>query len=197
MWPWEHLVVGYLSYSLFVHARYGRAPGAAPVVAVAFGTQFPDLVDKPLAWTLGLLPTGTSLAHSLFVALALSGLAVAAGRAVDRPTVGLGFAAGYLSHLPADVLYPLLVGREPAITFLLWPLVSQPPVEAGIGFGETVRVLFGKFAAAIARPDAAGYLGAELAALLVAAGVWVYDGLPPARRLWRGWRRARSTEDEP
>ena len=37
MWPWEHVAVGYLLYSAYVHLRYGESPGKLPTFAVAFG----------------------------------------------------------------------------------------------------------------------------------------------------------------
>lgn len=84
MWPWEHLAVGYIGYSLSVRLAGRGVPRPRPVVALAVGTQFPDLVDKPLSWTLGVLPSGHSLAHSLFAALPLATLAVTVGVALDR-----------------------------------------------------------------------------------------------------------------
>jgi hypothetical protein len=61
MWPWEHLAVGYLLYSVSC-VLWGRYPTRIGVAALAFGTQFPDLVDKPLGWWLGVLPSGQSFA---------------------------------------------------------------------------------------------------------------------------------------
>jgi hypothetical protein len=69
MWPWEHVVVGYLAYSAVSHAVAGRAPSGRAAIAVAFAALLPDLVDKPLAWGLGVLPSGRSFAHSLVVAV--------------------------------------------------------------------------------------------------------------------------------
>ena len=65
MWPWGHLAVGYLVYSGLSRWRFGRLPGSVATLAVALGTQLPDLVDKPLAWTVNVLASGRSLAHSL------------------------------------------------------------------------------------------------------------------------------------
>jgi len=64
MWPWGHAAVGYLAYSLGYRASDRRLTGAA-VIALGVGTQFPDLIDKPLGWTFGVLPGGRTLAHSL------------------------------------------------------------------------------------------------------------------------------------
>ena len=48
MWPWEHLTIGYLAYSLLSRLAWRRPPTVGTAITVAFGTQFPDLVDKPL-----------------------------------------------------------------------------------------------------------------------------------------------------
>jgi hypothetical protein len=90
-------------------------------------TQLPDLVDKPLAWSLHLLPSGRSLAHSVLVAVPLVLLVwvVASHRGHGR--LGVLFAFGYLSHLYAD--YYRVVLHVPAeqwplrLAGLYWPLL--------------------------------------------------------------------------
>ena len=61
MWPWEHLAFGYLLWSLWLRARGRSLPGDWEALVLVFATQLPDLVDKPLAWQLGVLPGGRSL----------------------------------------------------------------------------------------------------------------------------------------
>ncbi|UPV74354.1 metal-dependent hydrolase [Halorussus limi] len=189
MWPWEHLAVGYLCYSLLVRLSGRGAPRPWPVVALAVGTQFPDLVDKPLAWTVGVLPSGHSLAHSLFAALPVAALAVTVGAALGRrrdgsERVGAAFALGYLSHLPADVFYPALVGGEPNYGFLFWPVVPAAETEVGVGFAEMVRLLLGRYVRRLARGEVSPYLAVELGLLASVFGLWVLDGLPPLRWVW-------------
>jgi hypothetical protein len=195
MWPWEHLAVGYLCYSLVVHLFARRAPRGGPVIALAVGTQFPDLVDKPLAWTLGVLPAGHSLAHSLFVALPVSALAITVAWTLDRRQVGAAFAFGYLSHLPADVLYPVLIGREANVGFLFWPLV--PAVESGtdVGFVAMVRALFGQYVTELGSATLSPYLALELGLFLAVFLLWLYDGMPPLRSLWSRFRLGIGVEE--
>ncbi|MFC4448408.1 metal-dependent hydrolase [Halorussus aquaticus] len=195
MWPWEHLAVGYLCYSLLVHALYGRAPRAWPVAAVALGTQFPDLVDKPLAWTFGVLPSGHSLAHSLFAALPVAALAVTVAAALDRRSVGAAFAFGYLSHLPADVFYPLLVGGEPNYGFLLWPAIPASGTETGVGFLAMVRTLFARYVTELASGAISAYVAVELGLLASVVALWLYDGTPPLRSVWSRVRVSRPAEE--
>ena len=127
MWPWGHLAVGYLLYSVGVRLRYRRPPDGPAAVALAFGTQFPDLVDKPLAWSLGLIPNGRSLAHSLLTAIVLVTVLELLLRRYDAGSVATAFGVGYLSHLFTDALYPALAGEYYFLGFLAWPIV--PPVE--------------------------------------------------------------------
>jgi len=177
MWPWEHLAVGYLCYSLFLRLTAQDRPRTGDVVAVAVGSQFPDLIDKPLGWGTTLLPSGTSLAHSLLFAVPIAVFVVVLAWALDRMSIGFGFSIAYLAHLPGDVLYPAMIGGEPKLSFLLWPLVpvnSSPPV-AVVG---RVNELAMEFIEVLATP--AGYRFLMLEALLLGLTVllWRADGLP-------------------
>jgi membrane-bound metal-dependent hydrolase YbcI (DUF457 family) len=158
MWPWGHAAVGYLCYSALRVARADALPVArAPVLAVGVGTQVPDLVDKPLAWELGLLPGGRSLAHSLVILLPL--LAVLWIRAApENRRLVAAFGVGLLSHPLADALYPILDGEIRALTFLAWPLLPLPAYDpSAYGLFEhllslrlTPRVIFEFALAAVA-----------------------------------------------
>ena len=195
MWPWEHLAVGYLCYSLLVHLFGRRAPRAWPVVAVAVGTQFPDLIDKPLAWTVGVLPSGHSLAHSLFAAVPAAALAVTVAWGLGRTQVGVAFAFGYLSHLPGDVFYPVLIGGEPDYGFLFWPVVPADGAETGVGFLEMVRYLFSRYLTELAQGEVATYLAIELGLMASVALLWLYDGAPPLRSVWSRLRLSQPVEE--
>jgi len=72
MWPWGHLAVGYVAFSVFVRFRLGRQPSGHAALALAVATQLPDLIDKPLAWQFGLLSSGISVAHSILVGVPLA-----------------------------------------------------------------------------------------------------------------------------
>lgn len=58
----------YVPYALDTLVRERRLPNAKHTVVPLYATQLPDLIDKPLAWSVGILPTGRSLAHSLLTA---------------------------------------------------------------------------------------------------------------------------------
>jgi hypothetical protein len=197
MWPWEHLAVGYLCYSLAAHAFVGRAPRESSAVALAVGTQFPDLVDKPLAWTFAVLPAGHSLAHSLFVALPVSVFVVTAAWRLGHRQVGVAFAFGYLSHLPADVFYPVLLGGVANVGFLFWPVVPTVEPQPGLGFVEMVRLLFARYVTELRSGRVAAYLAAEVGLLLSAFLVWLWDGTPPLRSLWSRVGHGPEVEEAP
>jgi hypothetical protein len=176
MWPWEHLALAYLLYALYTRGRLGRPPGDRDTLALAVGTQFPDLVDKPLGWGLGLLRDGV-FAHSLFVAVPVSLLV--AGLAAHRgwAAVGWAFGFGYLSHLPADALYGVVFGQPPNVGFLLWPLVGQR-TAARTGLLENLTYYLSRYQSFLLSGDGLLYLGVEIALLAAATAVWVADGTP-------------------
>ncbi|WP_132059388.1 metal-dependent hydrolase [Halorussus amylolyticus] len=167
MWPWGHLAVGYLSYSILVRVRTRRAPESLPTVALAFGTQFPDLVDKPLAWTLGVLPNGRSLTHSLLVAALVVGAVGLVLRRRNRTAVADAFAVGYLTHIAGDAVFPLLAGEYGELGFLLWPVV--PAIE------YTTRP---SFVGHLRSFSVTAFTGVELLGALAVVGLWVLDGTP-------------------
>lgn len=167
MWPWGHLAVGYLLYSTLVRARTGRAPSGPAALAVALGTQFPDLIDKPLAWGLGVLPHGRTLAHSLFTATIVVVLGYAYARHRGRAELGVAFGVGYLTHPFADGLLPLVQGHTEYVAYLLWPLFGLPFYSTD----ATVLVSLGWF-------DLTVYGLFQLGLAVVAYAVWVADGRP-------------------
>jgi len=125
MWPPGHLAVGYLAYTLYRQVREGQTPESAATVALAAGTQFPDIVDKPLSWTLAVLPTGRTLAHSVVTAAAVTVIVGRCARAVNRVAFGNAFTIGYGSHLLADLYAAVAAGDAETNWFLFWPIVSQ------------------------------------------------------------------------
>ncbi len=183
MWPWEHLAFGYLAYSSYRHFRTGHPPRGDAVVALAVATQLPDIVDKPLAWTLSVLPSGHSLAHSLVTAVPLSAGALVLAHRANRTDIGVAFTVGYLSHLAGDIIYPLAIGTDASFNFLLWPLVPVPPDSSSLGFLARFHEYFGEYLAHLGDPAVTGYIVLELGLLLGAACLWVFDGVPGLPRV--------------
>lgn len=174
MWPWGHLAVGYLSYTLFSRVGIGRSPTASTTLAVAVGTQFPDLIDKPLAWTFGILASGRSLAHSLLIASAVIVLVSLVSRRQKRSSLAIAFGIGYLSHLVADAVLPLARGEYQFITFLGWP-ITRPPLDS-----EKMS-----FISQFMSMEFTPFFILQLVLVGVAAIVWWYDDAPGLQRLRR------------
>jgi hypothetical protein len=177
MWPWGHLAVAYLLSTGYVRARFDRPMGGAPVLWLAVGSQFPDLVDKPLAWYVGVLPTGRSLAHSLLVLLPVIALAYALARRYGQRESGVAFGIGGLSHVGTDAL-PALWNPDATATFLLWPVLSVTPYEGSPG-------ILALFQSSLSDP----YFLVELSLVAIAAGVWYRDGFPGLGTLARTSKR--------
>ena len=171
MWPWGHLAVGYLLYSFWCRVD-NRSPTALGTVTVAFGTQFPDLIDKPLAWTFAILPTGRTLMHSLLTATLLLGvLWISTRRYKKRLPLG-AFAIGYLSHLAMDVFLPFMQGRFQDMSFLLWPLLPSP------SYGTSKS-----FVAHFANFNLTPFALFQFVLTGIALAVWIAEGTPGASEL--------------
>lgn len=172
MLPWGHAAVGYLLYSLYSRWRLGRPPIGLTVFALGFGTQFPDLIDKPLTWTIPLLPYGRSLAHSLFSFVLILFVLRILFRYPDQRALTTAFGIGYGTHLIGDGLGPVLHGNYFALGYLLWPLTDVPEghsrsfIEFFLSLEPTPMMLFG--------------VALSVFTLLL----WVYDGMPGIKDLF-------------
>lgn len=184
MWPWDHVAIAYVVYSLSVRATGGRPPDVGVVVALVVGSQVPDLVDKPLGWILDVLPSGVSLAHSLLFAVPVCLAVVAWLARRGRPDRGVAFTVGYLLHLPADAFYPLVLGAEAKSWLFLWPLT---PGEHSSPTSVTSHLLelLTRFGDVVFSPRGLAIVGIELALLATALLLWSLDGCP-GRRLVAG-----------
>lgn len=190
MWPWDHLALGYVAYSLLRRAT-GRAPPSALAVGfVVVGSQLADLIDKPLGWVLHVLPSGASMAHSLLFAVPVCLLVVAWRARRGAPDQGLAFAVAYLLHLPADAYYPVVLGGQAKPYIVFWPVVPgqhSSPADAS----AYLLSLIGDFAGALTGPGGVYLVALELAFVGSAVLLWYLDGLPgvPVDRGRRGGRR--------
>ncbi|MFB6130395.1 MAG: metal-dependent hydrolase [Salinigranum sp.] len=178
MWPWGHLGFGYLLLTSYDHLLGGRRPGDVEALALAFGTQFPDLIDKPLAWSLGVLPGGRTLAHSVFTATVVIAVVIGVTRRRRATRVGVGFGLGYVSHLVGDSVWSVAAGDYGALSFLLWPALPLPGYDTETGILRHFAEL--EFTPVVA-------VGLVLGA--IAVGAWVRDGMPGLRLLRDAVRR--------
>ncbi|WP_158855657.1 metal-dependent hydrolase [Halorhabdus sp. CUG00001] len=169
MWPWGHLAAGYLLYTAFERVLTDHPPGDLATIWLVVGTQLPDLIDKPLAWTLQVLPSGRSFGHSLLILVPL--LLVAAYRSSGRyRTAIVALGTGHVTHLLGDIVYPLTVGQIHHVGFLGWPLI--PPIDY-----PTTQ----SFLAHLMGIDLTPWFTGQLALVVVAIVVWTVDGNPGLR----------------
>lgn len=174
MWPWSHIAVGYLCYSVGTRL-VGRRPNGATVLVVLLATLLPDLVDKPLSWVFGVFPQGYAVAHSVFLAVPLSIAVLGITMRRQRREWGIGFIIGYWSHLGGDILFGLLASTRYALERVLWPLVTLPPYDQPVltRLSEYVTV----FTSLQSLEDAiVVVIGATV--VYVTIGVWIVDGTP-------------------
>jgi hypothetical protein len=174
VWPWGHLAFAYLLYSSFVHVWYRRRPTWPGVALVAVGSQVPDLIDKPLAWTLNVLPSGRSLGHSFLVGTIVVVVAIALFRRFDLK--GWPFALGYYSHLLGDSIRPLLDGRFHDLAFLLWPFFELETTGEGPSVGIVQYLL---------NAQLEGTVLIDLGLASVVFVWWLLDGAPGVKPLWK------------
>lgn len=178
MWPWGHLAVAYLLYSLFVRVRFGRPPRAMPALAVAMGSQLPDLIDKPLAWELGLLVSGRSLAHSISFTLLLLSAVYAIAVPTGHRESATAFVIGHATHLVTDLPLMTVTGDFSGTIYLFWPFLGPPAYDESSG----ILVAFSGHSITV-------YSAVQLALFVVAIIVWYRDGLPGLRVMWRSVKR--------
>lgn len=178
MWPWEHAVLGYLALSLFSRLWYREPPGTLATLVVVFASVLPDLVDKPLAWQFGLVPSGYAVAHSVFVATTLAVFAVALGILSDEIRLGVAFALGYLLHLVGDVIPIYAEHGVVYVDHLLWPVVTVRESSPDVGFTDQVLRYFLRYLSDLSGSDPGPYVLFQFGLAAVAFLLWFYDGRP-------------------
>ena len=139
------------------------------VLLLLVATQLPDVIDKPLAWTFSVLPSGRSFGHSLVVTAILAlGLWRLAHR-FDRRREAGAFLCGHLTHIVADMVPAVVAGEWIQLRTLAWPLVPVYvfPDEQDRSIIEFFLTL---------EPAAIPTSGVVLT--VVAVVVWVTDGRP-------------------
>lgn len=125
--PVQHVLIAFLPVLAYVLVRDRGLPSLRLVAVVFVGALFPDLIDKPLAYELSLIPSSRVFMHSLPFALPLVVTVCVYAWKTDRTRAGGSFAFAYFSHLFADN-YEELLGPEFRIPpDLFWPFL--PPVQ--------------------------------------------------------------------
>lgn len=186
MLPWAHLALGYLFYTVGVHLVRRRRPRGAPTVALAVGTQLPDLVDKPANWWFSILD-GRGLGHSLFTTIPLCVAVLVATHRRNRGELGVAFTVGMLTHLLGDARLALLARNiEAGAPYLLWPLLPAPTYEKDslldhlLAWRSAVDGVQLTSLSDLVTTD----FGVQLLVFTVILFVWMLDGFPGLRLVW-------------
>lgn len=192
MFPWEHAAVAYLWYAGYARWHGDAPPAGWGILVVLFASQFPDLIDKPLAWQLSLLASGRSLAHSVFVAVPLAYVGIAVARRADRMPLGVVGAIGFLSHLATDAV-PLSPSEDLNSAVVLWPLVTSDSSSSAAGsstagaVGRASETLLDAYPS-LSAGEPTLEAGIRLGIVGLAGVVWLADGRPG---VYEGWRVVR------
>lgn len=177
MWPWGHLAFGYVLYSLYTHIWNRKAPSGRLVVVLAFSTQLPDLVDKPLSWTFGIFPSGYSIAHSIFVATPVIIGFLGAMWYINRSEIGMAFGIGYGSHLLSDLLVAIFTSGA-TVGRVLWPLITQPAYDQNLSLSQRLVYYLVRYPISILQGENLGIFFLQSTFVFIAVGLWLYDGAP-------------------
>lgn len=122
--PPGHFLVAAVPAITYLIWQDRRLPGVPALFVIGVGSQFPDLIDKPLAHLFFILPNGRVGAHSLPIAIPIGGLALVVAWKLNRTRAGGLFVFAYGTHLIADY-YKVLLSPNPRLpTGLLWPLIA-------------------------------------------------------------------------
>jgi len=195
MYPHAHLALGYLIVSAYTNGVFRRSPGLREVSAILIGSQFSDLIDKPLILLRGPFVSGRTVAHSMLVILpaVLCLLFVSRkDRRVRRAVVA--FSLSWVIQPFADASLFVLQGTVTRdlleISLLVWP-VSLPAdsiisVVSNIAYVESI---IEKKPAWTARTLPKGenlrywIRISELLLTAVAGLMWYHDGVPGLERI--------------
>lgn len=188
MFPWEHAVVGYLAYSLFCHLIFRGSPSARESFLVIFGSMFPDLIDKPLAWQFGVFEGGYAIGHSIFFAVPISILIGLLARRYGAGRAGLAFVTGYLLHLPGDLISPYVERGELAVEKLLWPIEQAGGTYSGGLIGGFMEN-FLPYLYQLLSLELSIYSFFKVGLMGCAFLLWLYDGMPMLREVTAEIRR--------
>ncbi|MFC7019227.1 MULTISPECIES: metal-dependent hydrolase [Haloarcula] len=138
MYPHEHFLLAVVPVAMFSFLFLRKLPSGKTTLILLIASQFPDLIDKPLAFSLQVLPSGRMLAHSVVVSvpllLALIILATRYGRTRDA----LVFVFGYMSHLVGDFYRVFTLGTE----YHFYPNIFWPLLEANTGKRESFAAFY-------------------------------------------------------
>jgi hypothetical protein len=190
VWPWEHVAVGYLLYSLSLRLLGRRPPTDSAAAVLVAATLLPDVLDKTLSWGLDVFPTGYAIGHSALLAVPAGVLAILIADRGRHRRWADAFVLGHWSHLLTDVLNPLRYGRPVEPARILWPIAEQVPYETDYGLRRGL-VYLEALATELAAMDPLSVFLLYVLVPLVTVGVWLWDGAPGVAGVVRSAGRLR------
>ena len=138
--PIKHVLLAVVPVACYTVVRRRRIPSGAVVLTAVWAGLFADLVDKPLAWQLGLIPSGRMVAHSLVLSVPLIVGVLLSTVRINHLQYGLVFAWGHLSHIAVDFSSVLSRGTESYwFPNLFWPLLPANP-DRTVGYADNLPV---------------------------------------------------------
>jgi len=141
MFPLQHFLFAFLPACAYVLTRDRERPSAQLVGIVAFGSQFPDLIDKPLFHEVVVLPSGRVGTHSLPIAIPIALAVMWYALETDRPRAGAAFVFAYATRIVGDVYRVLLLPGRGIPSDLFWPFLD-PVQRSVIPYWAGPRLLF-------------------------------------------------------
>ncbi|WP_336328813.1 metal-dependent hydrolase [Halovenus sp. HT40] len=126
----NHVFFAIFPVVLYSLVRYHRFTDGLILFVALFASLFPDLVDKPLAWTLGVIPSGRMFAHSLVVASVIIVCVMIVTYQNQQSKYGVVFTWGYVSHLIGDFYHVFSKGLDYYyFPNMLWPIMEPSPAR--------------------------------------------------------------------
>lgn len=177
MWPWEHVAIAYVIFSLAYKGIGSKPPQGTAVWVLVMAALLPDAIDKPLAWQWNIFETGYGLGHSIFFAIPLTVLILGICWRANRPAHGIAFAIGYLSHLVLDVVPLYLRSGRLELHRILWPIAEAPQPHANESFLDGLQTYLSMAVSGIGTSEAV----IILVAFFGMVGLWILDGMPGRR----------------
>jgi hypothetical protein len=128
MRPIAHFLLPLGVFILYTIVRYHGWPTGDEILIILVGTQLPDVIDKPLAWWFGVIPSGRMVAHSLVVSVPVLTVGVFLSYRSGRRRSVVLFCLAYLSHIVGDFILILSEGTKYYFfPNLFWPLLAANP----------------------------------------------------------------------
>lgn len=148
----QHVTIAFLPVLAYVLVRDRGLPSPRLVAIGLVGSLFPDLIDKPLAYELSLIPSGRVFMHSLPFAVPLVIVIGVYGWKTDRLRASSVFAFAYFSHIFFDNYEEYAEAGSQVPPDLFWPFlspVSRPAVPWWAGTDQINVHLWTVFSLAV------------------------------------------------